>query len=544
MTGTWARFTCNTLVHATEEAGSNALLKRPQPEIGQLVQRPGHAAKVLERLRAHGHSWESVRERAVVLGVSLPVALVKFLASNKRLSMEQVWALSETTETRLMDWLDVLGYGLDRLPKYQHDLYADKTHPCPRNLFQLDYKQLRVPFSALAGASLERTTMVADAFPDLGLLSLREISAFSHPRFRYGCVSQYDGRMAKLLSPGDFFRYDITIREPNAVSWTDELTRPIWYIEHFRGSCCSWLDLDEHAVFLRARDLRYPALRLKSGEYRILGLVDAVLHRFDRPRIPSPQIVQAAMRKNPLPTGDEAAVEARHYIRQGRLRAHLSLRDAITRSEVLASKLGDKGYLLSRASIWDFEHGKGRPHTIETFIGLTVVCLLELEGLLQRYGLLDHEDQKQPLFPERVEHHSPSHVTFGQTEPLTRSGYFQQLRAIWEDPALPVLPFLANWRWEDMAVLGIEDNLLGGLAKPGALLLIDRKRHKSGKWQWREKPVLELVATRDSLYCGTILESNGIISVIPLSGSSQGAQHFPSRSVYKLGFVIAIATRF
>jgi hypothetical protein len=511
------------------------------------AQQPTHGERLPTLVGRHGHAWSEVCVFAKTLGLSLPSNPTEFLRSGERFSIDQVWAISEATDTRFLDWLEFFGYRLHEIPRLQQELHEERTHPCPNNLAQLEYAAHPFPVAVDDAVSLKRTAFFTEAFKEFRLISLSSIWTHSKHHFSYGSVGKFDGSMIPLLWPGDLFRYDSRVTDPRSIGWRDETSQPIWCVEHNKGTSCGWIYPQTEGILLRPYDLEYPSFRFRVSEYRILGLVDASLHVLGSPMEASPSALTSLMRKSPqLPVDDASAKSAGGYLLQRRLRCNLSLRDIEQLSGFVVRKRGDENYRLNKSSSGELERDQGRPYWIETYISLAVVCLLELEELFRRYGFLDREAGKRALFRERIiEPERVSQITFGLTVPLRASSFFARLLDIWQELPVHMLPLFPEWRAADVAILGSDDNLLGSFARTGALLLIDRKRRTRGKWRWGNplEQSLELIDSREGLLCGVVVESNGTISVHPLAGSSQPTQHFDRRAVDRLGRVIAIATK-
>src|SRR5258708_20676427 len=164
------------------------------------------------------------------------------------------------------------------------------------------------------------------------------------------------------------------------------------------------------------------------------------------------------MKKNGLPLSETGLWTAGGYVQQGRLRANLSVRVAAGKSQRLAEHWEDDAYSIGKTTLDEIELNQRNPRLIETFLGIAVVCLLQLEDLLRKYGYMDHEEEKKPLFPERVVE-SAQRSIFGDTIPLARSDYFRDLMQIWGELPLHLLAFLPDCRMENMPTPGRTHNL-------------------------------------------------------------------------------------
>jgi hypothetical protein len=513
------------------------------------VQRPMHAVRVREVLRLQGSSWAEASDMGARLGISLP-DFESWLAGSERLTLDQARVLSETTGTRLLDWLEALGYPLDEIAELQRDFHKERTHVLPRNLFGIDYKGMRFPAGASLDATLKRTTLASEAFRAFGLERLRtiadkSIADNSKARRHYGWIGERDASMAPTLWPRSIFRYNPEIRDPNRTSSVEEGSNPVWFLETIRGSICSAVEPAPSGIWCRPANAAYQSRYFQHSEYRIRGIVDGLIHWYADWANPvveaSPQALRRVMKKTALPPTDTGSWTPGGYVQQGRLRANLSMRVAAERSQRLAEHWEDDAYSIGKTTLDEIELNQRIPRLIETFVSIAVVCLLELEDLLRKYGYMDHEEEKKPLFPERVVE-SAQRSIFGDTVPLGRSDYFHDLMQSWGELPLHLLSFLPDWRMENLAILGRDDNLLAPAVQAGALLLINRKQ---SRWQGgpAQQPVLELVDTPEGLWCGVLSEAEGQMSIAPPAGSIVKARHFRTRSVDRLGRVIAIATR-
>ena len=92
--------------------------------------------------------------------------------------------------------------------------------------------------------------------------------------------------MYPLLQPGSFLTLDETSRRISMSGWTNEMERPIYFLEHRRGYACGWCSLNDDRLILQP----HPASQCQPEVYAypqdidIVGQVTGVAMRLDQGR--------------------------------------------------------------------------------------------------------------------------------------------------------------------------------------------------------------------------------------------------------------------
>jgi transcriptional regulator with XRE-family HTH domain len=280
----------------------------------------------------------------------------------------QIVALSELTDSRFVDWMEIFGFDLKLILALQLKIHTERT-------------VLVTPGHTVTawGASLVRWNS-----------SLRKADR----RYLFAKIGRRDAVVYPRLLPGSIVRAD---RDCPYVFDNGTAADALWLVEHSGGlTCCNVKSVgNEHVVLLPHRPpLSAWPLRL-SREARILGLVDLEL----RPR----QIVEfepmcRPTRSDPPPvTSRRSKMTLSNLLRISRSRTGLTLRAAHGMTKLIARLVGDRDYGIALSLLSDYEAMNRLPRHVAKIMSLCIIYGIDPWELMEVSGIHIDDAHKTPL---------------------------------------------------------------------------------------------------------------------------------------------------
>ena len=428
----------------------------------------------------------------------------------------QIFSLSTITGYRFADWLSVFGFSLYNIP-----------------LFQTIFPALR---TVALDSGAWHTTRVQRWFreerkPDFSapLMPLANWLGLTGPTFyrlpsritsdhRYVKIGVQDAFAFPELVPGSIVR--IRSRHFSRVRSTldSKPSRTLFLIEHSDGLVCAPICRSTEGKFvLCSRQLPYAPVELEEKKNAaVLGAVDLEF----RPLAHHPNpVVPARLGRSwtPAPLGQlPQSIYVGRFIRDARLRAGISFREASQRTRAIAKNLNDHRYYCSPSSLSDYEVKRLPPGHIHKLISICAVYFASSSAFLEAAGISPDKAGKIRMPSEFV------HPLEGSHDPLASSTFFSAL-----ERRFGSLPYFLHDSIPTMFGLNevsVRDVFwAGGIRLPihpslaGALfLLVDRRRKNpqpalsSPKWA---QPIY-VVQLRDGSYlCGFCTLHSGILDL-------------------------------
>jgi transcriptional regulator with XRE-family HTH domain len=87
---------------------------------------------------------------------------------------------------------------------------------------------------------LSKTTFLSHLVRRWGKMPLSFLNGIDLKQYRYGFIGLEDWSMYPILHPGALVAIDQNRRKISAGGWTNELDRPIYFLEHRSGYLCGW----------------------------------------------------------------------------------------------------------------------------------------------------------------------------------------------------------------------------------------------------------------------------------------------------------------
>jgi transcriptional regulator with XRE-family HTH domain len=209
--------------------------------------------------------------------------LTRLENSNAVPSIHKLFSLSTVYRVRLSDLLPMFGIDLDLLQKYEVETPTEHTHlltleePDPE-------KRVSFPVRFDAGFRVEETNLLSRMVQVWGEVPISLIQSMDIRHGLYGYIGLQDFTMYPLLRPGSFVFIDDSQRDIQSARWTNELERPIYFVELRDGYACCWCERRGDDLLLIPHALSSRSHRIfSSGEAEIIGRVTAIAMRLVGP---------------------------------------------------------------------------------------------------------------------------------------------------------------------------------------------------------------------------------------------------------------------
>lgn len=245
-----------------------------------------------------------------------------------------------------------------------------------------------------------------------------------------------------------------------------------------------------------------------------------------------------------------------NFLREGRLRLHLGLRDVQELSSKVAAKEKNKRFHISAARLAQIENNNAIPSVFKIF-SLAAIYGLSFHEILTLYGVdadrthrYREEIRLSATRPVSAELHNLNTkvtipVRLGPTFKWETTQLINRVVAFWgEIPAAFLLE--CNPRQHMYAYIGLEDNTMYPLLRPGSLVMVDGERRQvaSGGWNNEYERPIYLVELRDGYLCGWCHVSESDITILPHPISKTPPRTFSVvNEAEVIGLVVALAMR-
>jgi hypothetical protein len=311
-------------------------------------------------------------------------------------TLHQLFALSHLSGYRLADWLAVFGFRLDEIPRLQAALDHPRTTLLDCRVYNthatLPWFRERSP-----GGTLPPVVPLSQLLESVGPRRLSSLLPAGPAQYLYAKIGRQDAFAFPDLIPGSIVRANPRLAERLSPRPTGEISKLIFLVEHSRGLCCCRLYFGpKNRVTLMATQLPFANVELQLGsEARILGVLDLEFrslanHRW--PTIPSwtqPEVAPGLARLwTPAPLNQAVGKQRPALLlRNARLRAGLSFRQASEMSRAIATALRDERYFTSPGSLSDYEASDTPARHIHKLFTVSILYSIGFGDLLNVFGL-------------------------------------------------------------------------------------------------------------------------------------------------------------
>lgn len=190
-----------------------------------------------------------------------------------------------------LDYEAVLGwYGVPR-----DELESDSAHIRLRETHEARFKAnpaAIAPHPFDLEFDVNKTTFLSHLIRRWGKLPFNYLNALDLRTYRYGFIGLEDWSMYPILQPGALVAIDESRKKIASGGWSNELGRPIYFVEHREGYACGWCALVDRRIIVQPHPASQCSPRIfdMAGDVDVLGQVvgiatpiDAVSPRACRP---------------------------------------------------------------------------------------------------------------------------------------------------------------------------------------------------------------------------------------------------------------------
>ena len=137
--------------------------------------------------------------------------------------------------------------------------------------------QVPIPQPVDAEIDLNRTTFLSQVIRRWGKSGLNFLNGLDLRQYRYGLIGLEDWSMYPVLQPGSLVLIDESRRRIASGGWTNELERPIYFVEHREGYRCGWCAIIKGSLVIQPHPSSQAAPQIfAAGDVDIIGQVAGV----------------------------------------------------------------------------------------------------------------------------------------------------------------------------------------------------------------------------------------------------------------------------
>lgn len=245
-----------------------------------------------------------------------------------------------------------------------------------------------------------------------------------------------------------------------------------------------------------------------------------------------------------------------NYLKEVRLRHQLGVRDIQHLSSKIAAREQNRRFYISAARLTQIENDNAVPSQFKVFT-LAAIYGLSFHEILSRYGVepdraRDYRGQLAlpatgPVTAEvfNTDAKLTLPIRFDPSFKWERTQLVNRAVALWgEIPAAFLLE--CNPRQHMYAYIGLEDDTMSPLLRPGALVMIDEGRRKvaDGGWTTEHERPIYLVELREAYLCSWCSVSGSRITIVPYPTSTAPVRIFNlTTEAEVIGQVVGVAMR-
>ena len=197
-------------------------------------------------------------------------------------SMFRLYSLCAIYRQDHAEVLEWYGVNLADMPADARSVEIDRTHTI--GFKPSDQGEVLLPLSLDPNLDVTKSAFLSRAIQKWGRLPLMLLGGYDLKHHTYAYIGTEDWMMYPILQPGSFVMLDEAKRKI-VQSWTNELDRPIYFLEHRQGFSCGWCSLDNNRIILQPHPASGCEAQLfEEDEADIIGQVTGVAMRFDPAR--------------------------------------------------------------------------------------------------------------------------------------------------------------------------------------------------------------------------------------------------------------------
>lgn len=435
-------------------------------------------------------------------------------------SVYQVAALSIFSGYRFVDWLELFGFSLDDVPRFQASFSALRTVELdarvyhPRAMISWFRDGASPPFS---GFLVPLSQCLSSEEPR----QVDSLTSVVKSAYRFVKIGSRDAFAFPELLPGSIVRVKPLSRKEAKLLIRRRPGRSVFLLEHASGLVCSAIYRSTPDRFvLCSRHLPYASVELELGtQANVGGAADVEIRRItgtDRPMVP--KSLGGYWKPAPLPAGLEPGNVGK-LLYCARKRSGLSFREASKRTRVIAKTLGDPRYFCALGSLSDYETRKLPPRHIHKLISVCAVYFASAAGFLGAAGVPFDALGKLPMPPALLQDAKRDRDS-GAASPASK--FLKEIEHRFHElpyflhSAMPLFFGIRDLSVRDVFWTGRVPAFLHPYLRGAAFLIVDRKRKKPRSSlacpRWAQ-PVYVFLRRDGSYLCGSCTLENGVLII-------------------------------
>jgi transcriptional regulator with XRE-family HTH domain len=201
------------------------------------------------------------------------VALSRLADIENKGTLPTIYRLYTLCAIYRLDWKEVLrwyGVPLDLMASEALQIHLDETHA----IHFPPESPVTVPQPLNQEIDLDKTTFLSHMIRRWGKLPLNFLNGLEHRHLRYGFIGFTDWSMYPILAPGSLVLIDQNRQKIAVDGWSNELERPIYFLEHRDGYRVGWCTpLGERLLLQPHPGSQTPATLFEYGDVDVVGQV-------------------------------------------------------------------------------------------------------------------------------------------------------------------------------------------------------------------------------------------------------------------------------
>lgn len=456
-------------------------------------------------------------------------------------TIHQMLALSRITNYRLNDWLAAFGFDLGVISQLRLQIPRRRTTLLDSTIYDM---QAWIPWFAWRGPSAPTLPIaplgqyVARALPR----RLTNLLGPSKKTFLYAVVGDGDLPAASHFAPGSVVRADSRRAAELQRGTGTGAQKPFFLVEHDSGCNCSQIAfLGRGTILLHSPQYLCAQRELRLGrEARILGVIDAEIRPVGNHRTAAWASAQLPLREPRPRPGHGQQANLKNLLRNSRIQAGLSFRDASSLSRWIARTLSDELYFAAGSTLSDYETLSVPPRHIQKIMTLCILYCVDFRQFLRVCGVSPDGEGQEPIPDELIPRNVPS-LNYDQAPGADEEtheehpGFLVSMVEEWQEVplflrhSLELLTGIKNFSLSDVFWVGGDKAPIHPLLINAAFIAVNRRIKKpvhSFAPAVCTQPIY-LILKRDGTYlCGRcVLERENLI-VHSYPGAPLGIQRF------------------
>jgi hypothetical protein len=466
-------------------------------------------------------------------------------------SIFQVAALSRLSGYRFVDWLELFGFSLDHVPRFQASFTALRTveldariyHPRAtvpwfRDVAPPSFLTPLVPLSLWLSRTEPRR---ADSLPAKG-----------NSGFLFVKIGLEDAFAFPNLLPGSIVRVKPLSKANGKIFAGNKPGKNLFLVEQERGLICSQMHRGaNNQITLCSKHLPYAPAELELGtQAAVLGAADVEIRRIVNIGTPLvPKSLGGYRKALPLPPRLPSR-NVGEFLRRARKRSGLSFREASTRTRVIAKALHDARYFCAPGSLSDFETRPLPPRHIHKLTSICAVYFAGAAEFLEAAGVPLDGQGALPM-PLHLLGHSERDKGVDLASKPSRFLHEMERRfrglPYFLSGVLPAFFGMPDLSIRDVFWSGGAERFVHPYMKGAAFLVVDRKKKiprsslSCPKWA---QPLYVFLRRDGSYLCGSCTRVNDVLAIHPCTAGLPKLLRLRNRTDAEVvGQVIGIVRR-